>query len=196
MSIKTSQAILKCLIDLKSRVWFTLGSEDETVFCDTFSAWLPVKVFKTLNGRQSHVLSKFHKSKKNSAVLNYHISRDPDQTNRFCGISISCFRWSLVFGCSLLFSVQSMPWQPTFDVITSWPFIRPPRKTGGKSLHALVGSAASGAEVHFNIIFLTLWWKKKAFLYKVILTLRWCIEIISSFIRSFPLSGQRNLLWI
>ena len=35
MSIKTSQAILKCLIDLKSRVWFTLGSEDETVFCDT-----------------------------------------------------------------------------------------------------------------------------------------------------------------
>ena len=26
------------------------------------------------------------------------------------------------------------------------------RKTGGKSLHALVGSAASGAEIHFNII--------------------------------------------
>ena len=24
------------LIDLKSSVWFTLGSEDETVFCDTF----------------------------------------------------------------------------------------------------------------------------------------------------------------
>ena len=35
MSIKTSQAILKCFIDLKSCVWFTLGSEDETVFCDT-----------------------------------------------------------------------------------------------------------------------------------------------------------------
>ena len=35
MSIKTSQAILKCFIDLKSSVWFTLGSEDETVFCDT-----------------------------------------------------------------------------------------------------------------------------------------------------------------
>ena len=35
MSIKTSQAILKCLIDLKSSVKFTLGSEDETVFCDT-----------------------------------------------------------------------------------------------------------------------------------------------------------------
>ena len=65
MSIKTSQAILKSFIDLKSSVWFTLGSEDETVFCDTFfSARLPVKVFKTLNGRQSHILSKFHKSKK------------------------------------------------------------------------------------------------------------------------------------
>ena len=32
MSIKTGQAILKCFIDLKSSVWFTLGSEDETVF--------------------------------------------------------------------------------------------------------------------------------------------------------------------
>ena len=62
MPIKTSQAILKCFIDLKSSVWFTLGSEDETVFCDTlklFSARLPVKVFKTLNGRQSYILSKF-----------------------------------------------------------------------------------------------------------------------------------------
>ena len=36
MSIKTGQAILKCFIDLKSSVWFALGSEDETVFCDTF----------------------------------------------------------------------------------------------------------------------------------------------------------------
>ena len=35
MSIKTSQAILKYLIDLKSRVWFALGLEDETMFCDT-----------------------------------------------------------------------------------------------------------------------------------------------------------------
>ena len=63
MSIKTSQAILKCSIDLKSSVRFTLGSEDETVFCDTelFSARVPVKVFKTLNGWQSYILSKFHK---------------------------------------------------------------------------------------------------------------------------------------
>ena len=35
MSIKKSQAILKCFIDLKYGVWFTLGSEDETMFCDT-----------------------------------------------------------------------------------------------------------------------------------------------------------------
>ena len=35
MSIKTSQAILECAIDLKSSVWFALGSEDETMFCDT-----------------------------------------------------------------------------------------------------------------------------------------------------------------
>ena len=35
MSIKTGQAILKCFIDLKSSVWFALGSEDETVFCET-----------------------------------------------------------------------------------------------------------------------------------------------------------------
>ena len=35
MSIKTGQVILKYFIDLRSSVWFTLGSEDETVFCDT-----------------------------------------------------------------------------------------------------------------------------------------------------------------
>ena len=37
MSIKKSQAILKCFIDLKSSVWFMrmLRSENETMFCDT-----------------------------------------------------------------------------------------------------------------------------------------------------------------
>ena len=34
LSIKKSQAILKCFIDLKYRVWFTLGSEDETMLFD------------------------------------------------------------------------------------------------------------------------------------------------------------------
>ena len=35
MSIKKSQAILKCFIHLKSSVWFTLGSENETLSCDS-----------------------------------------------------------------------------------------------------------------------------------------------------------------
>ena len=35
MSIKKSEAILKYFIALKCSVWFTLGSEDETMFCDT-----------------------------------------------------------------------------------------------------------------------------------------------------------------
>ena len=35
MSIKKSQAILKCFIDLKTSVWFKLVSENETMFCDT-----------------------------------------------------------------------------------------------------------------------------------------------------------------
>ena len=33
--IKKSQAILKRFIDLKFSVWLTLGSENETMFCDT-----------------------------------------------------------------------------------------------------------------------------------------------------------------
>ena len=53
MSIKKSQVILKCFIDLKNSVWFTMGSENETMSSDTllrtfFLAQLPVKVFKTL----------------------------------------------------------------------------------------------------------------------------------------------------
>ena len=70
MSIKKSQAILKCFIDLKSSVWFTLGSEDETMFCDTCKTLVlarpPVKVFKTLSDRQSYIFRKFQKSKKSS----------------------------------------------------------------------------------------------------------------------------------
>ena len=58
MSTKKSQAILKCFLDLKSNVWFKLGSEDETRVLwhlDLFWARLPVKVFKTLNDRQSYL---------------------------------------------------------------------------------------------------------------------------------------------
>ena len=35
MSIKNGQAIVKCFMDLKSSIWFTLGSEEETMFCGT-----------------------------------------------------------------------------------------------------------------------------------------------------------------
>ena len=35
MLINKSQTILKRFIDVKFSVWFTLGSENETVFCDT-----------------------------------------------------------------------------------------------------------------------------------------------------------------
>ena len=93
MSIQKSQAILKCFIDLKSSVWFTLGSEDETMFCDTWNFFQPdcwSRFLKTLNGRQSYVRSKFHKIEKFQLILTI-TCHDPDQTSRFCGISISCF---------------------------------------------------------------------------------------------------------
>ena len=35
MLIKKSQAILKRFIDLKFNIWFTRGSENETMYCDT-----------------------------------------------------------------------------------------------------------------------------------------------------------------
>ena len=59
MSIKKSQAILKHFIDLKFSVWFTLCSENETMFCDTqnFLGRLPVKIVKTVNDRQSTPLA-------------------------------------------------------------------------------------------------------------------------------------------
>ena len=67
MSIKKSQAILECFIDLKYSDWFTLGSDDETSLVlwhlELFSARLPVKVFKALNDPQTYILCKFHKSK-------------------------------------------------------------------------------------------------------------------------------------
>ena len=35
MSIKNCQAIQKSFLDHKSNVWFTLGSEGESMVCDT-----------------------------------------------------------------------------------------------------------------------------------------------------------------
>ena len=47
MSIKKSQAILKRFINLKFSVWFTLGSENEIMFCDTYNFFqLPLSAFR------------------------------------------------------------------------------------------------------------------------------------------------------
>ena len=74
MPIKTSQAILKCYIDLKSSVWFTPGSEDETVFCDTWKFFQldrrsqfskhcrSFSVFNTLSGYRPYSHSEQFKS--------------------------------------------------------------------------------------------------------------------------------------
>ena len=51
------------------------AQEDETMWpLELFSTRLPAKVFKTLNGRKSYILSKFHKIGKILANLNYHVS--------------------------------------------------------------------------------------------------------------------------
>ena len=52
MSINKSQAILKCFIYLKSIVRFTLRSENETMFCDTwnfFQDWPALELKKFLS---------------------------------------------------------------------------------------------------------------------------------------------------
>ena len=63
MSIKKSQEILKCFIDLKSSVWFRWSQKTKPCFVTlrTFfrSTGLPVKVFKTLNDWWSYILNKF-----------------------------------------------------------------------------------------------------------------------------------------
>ena len=47
MSIKKSQAILKCFIDIKNDVWFTLGSEGKTMV--TFSSSTAGQGFQNIN---------------------------------------------------------------------------------------------------------------------------------------------------
>ena len=99
MSIKKSQAILKCFIDLKNSVWFTLGSEDKTMVwhLELFSAWLPVKVFKTLNDRQSYILHKFHKIEKSPANVNYHMAIKIRKVKR---------SWNALYISSVAFSLR------------------------------------------------------------------------------------------
>ena len=67
MRIKKGQAILKCFIDLKSSVWFTLGSEDETISSVTLRTLFSSTAgqgFHTLNDEQSYILRKISQMKK------------------------------------------------------------------------------------------------------------------------------------
>ena len=77
MRIKKGQAILKCFIDLKSSVWFTLGSEDETISSVTLRTLFSSTAgqgFHTLNDEQSYILRKISQMEKNPAKPNYHMS--------------------------------------------------------------------------------------------------------------------------
>ena len=67
MSIKKGQEILKCFIDLKSSVWFTLGSEDETISSVTLRTLFSSTAgqdFHTLNDEQSYILRKISQMEK------------------------------------------------------------------------------------------------------------------------------------
>ena len=67
MTIKKGQAILKCFIDLKSSVWFTLGSEDETISSVTLRTLFSLTAgqgFHTLNDEQSYILRKISQMEK------------------------------------------------------------------------------------------------------------------------------------
>ena len=67
MSIKKTQAILKCFIDLKSSVWFTLGSEDETISFVTLRTLFSStagQAFQTLNDQQFYILRKISQIEK------------------------------------------------------------------------------------------------------------------------------------
>ena len=60
MSIKKSQAILKCFIDLKYSVWFTLGSEGHKK---------PSKPFKKKKKTIENILLKFTRTIKLNLLL-------------------------------------------------------------------------------------------------------------------------------
>ena len=110
-------------------------------------------------------------NRENSAVLNYHKSWSSSNQPVLWDF------YTCIMGCSLLFSIQSMAWQATFDVITSWPFMRPPWKTGGKSLYALVPFWSWNTLQHYLVDVMM---KQKSFFVQGNLNFA-LIEIISSF---------------
>ena len=103
MSFQKTEKILNRFIDLQSSVWFTLAASirgQKDVFCMTlriFSARPPVKVLKTLNGRQSYTLSKFHKMErfqlKILANLHYYMSIYKTEAILNCFIDLQSTVW-------------------------------------------------------------------------------------------------------
>ena len=143
----------------------------------------------------SHIFSVNFTNRKNSAILNYHKSWSWLNQPVLWDFYIM-FCWPRVFGCSLLFSIQSMAWQATFDIITSWPFMRPPWKTGGKSLYTLVPFWSWNTLQHYLV---DLMMKQKSFFVQGNLNfgLMYRNNIkFSVYICTLPLSGLRNLMRI
>ena len=95
MSIKKSQVILKCFIELKSTVWFSLlyaglrGRNHVLWHLELFSARLPVKVFKTLM-TSSPIFSINFTNRKNPAKPNYHMSIKKSQAILKYFIDLKC----------------------------------------------------------------------------------------------------------
>ena len=65
MSIKNCQAIQKRRLDRESNAWFTLGSESESMVCDTN--------LKSLNDRQSDIFLKFKESKEHIQLKLWYV---------------------------------------------------------------------------------------------------------------------------
>ena len=108
MSIKKSQAILKCFIDLKNSVWFTLHGLRrrnhawfvtlETFFSSTATGLL-VTVLKRLNDRQSYILLKFHKIENIvPANIDYHVSIKKSQAILKCFVDLKNSVWFTLHG--------------------------------------------------------------------------------------------------
>ena len=96
MSIKKSQAIraiLKCVIHLKSSAWFTLGSEDETMFYDTwyfFQLDCQSRFSKHLM-TGSPIFSVNLTNRKNPVKPNYHMSIKESQAKFTENIGLRSF---------------------------------------------------------------------------------------------------------
>ena len=130
----------------------------------TSSVWRsPARVATSLEWHlNSPMFSVNFTNRKNSAVLNYHKSWSWSNQPVFFDFYIMFLLvpslWMFVTIFCPKHAVTGHVWR--HNILT---FHTASAETGGKSLHALVGSAASGAEIHFNIILLTLWWNKKSF---------------------------------